>query len=375
MKLNQLRRKLKAVRTSGPARRIGLFGLGEAARNIHLPACDRIAGAVVVAGSDPSPKARAWFAAAAPEAAVYENADQLLAREQLDWVIIATPPNSHRELCLKALAAGVHVLCEKPFVVQAADADAISDAADANGRCVAVNHEFPYMPIFAEAQRLIGSEEFGQPTFVQFWQHVLEVPHGDPSWREENLTMREFGTHVVDLAAHLFGSLPERVYARMASPGGRDGSDLVDVATLDFPGGRIASVVLDRVSHGPHRYLEMRMDGTKGSLRASFGGRATLGVDVEPRTRRPRLQFDLAAGGQVWLESGQGTQRRVVARNGFNPFADATAELLGQAMDAVDQGRKPTVDARRAKQIVRLIDTVYASARCGHALPFAEDRA
>jgi predicted dehydrogenase len=347
--------------------------LGEAARNIHIPACEQVAGAVLVAGSDPNPKARAWFADAVPEAAAYEDAAHMLAREQLDWVIIATPPSSHRELCLQALSAGVHVLCEKPFVVQATDADAITEAADANGRCVAVNHEFPYMPIFSAARRMIGSDAFGQPTFMQFWQHVLEVPHGDPSWREENLTMREFGTHVVDLAAHLFGAMPERVYARMASPGGRDGSDLVDVVTLDFSGGRIASVVLDRVSHGPHRYLEMRMDGTKGSLRASFGGRATVGVDVEPRSRRPRLQLDLAAGGQAWLESGQGTQRRVVARNGFNPFADATAELLGQAMDAVEHGKKPTVDAQRAKQIVRLVDTIYASARSGQALSFGED--
>jgi predicted dehydrogenase len=355
-----------------PGRRIGLFGLGEAARNIHVPACQRLAGATLVAGADPSPEARERFAKSMPEAAAYADGFDMLARERLDWVIIATPPTTHRELCLKALSAGVHVLCEKPFVVQAEDADAIAEAARLAGRCVVVNHEFPYMPIFAAARRLVGSAHFGEVTFLQFWEHLLEHPSDAQNWRSENLTMREFGTHVVDLATHLYGALPERVYARMSSPGGRAGSDLVDVVTLDFPGGRIASVVLDRVCHGPHRYLEMRMDGTKASLRASFGGRAALGVDVEPRSRRPRLQLELAAGGQAWLETGEGGSSRVVARNGFNPFADATAELLGQAMEAAERGAEPPVGARRAQQIVRLVDTIYASARSGLPLEFSE---
>ena len=144
------------------------------------------------------------------------------------------------------------------------------------------------------------------------------------------------------------------------------------VVTLDFGAGRLASIVLDRVCRGSHRYLDTRLDGTVGSLRASIGGRAALTLGLQARTRRPEVRLDLAAGGIAWLEKGE--HRSVLARNGANPFVSATAALLGDAITCIERNQEPRTSARRALEIVRLVDAVYASAASGDPISFGGSR-
>jgi len=364
--LSSLRRRKPAPRPD--ARPVALVGLGTAAWGIHLPALAQLPQLRLVGGADLSEAARARFSREVGLPA-YASAQELLERERPEWVIVATPPAHHLAACRTALAAGAHVFCEKPLLESSSEGELLLQAERAHGRRVVVNHEFAAMPIFSCAREL-SRTELGDLVFLQFWEHQLEVPHGGDDWRTECKTMREFGTHVVDLAVQLYGAFPRRLYARMGSPGGPRGSDLVDVVTLDFPDGRIASIVLDRVSHGPHRYLEMRADGTRASLRASFGGRIDLQVGLDVRSRRPRALIDLALGGQAWLE--RGTSRRVVARNSMHPFADATARHLGNAVAAVAAGREPPVSAAYALDVVRLVEAAYQSASSGQPVELAE---
>jgi predicted dehydrogenase len=363
---SRLRRK---VVPRADAQRVALVGLGTAAYGIHLPALAQLARARLIAGVDPSAAARDRFARS-HGLPVYSELLPMLERERPDWVVVATPPKLHREACLAALAAGAHVFCEKPFVADLSEGSQVLAAEEASGRRVVVNHEFAAMPIFSCVPESVHNGQLGELVFLQFWEHQLEVPHAGDDWRTECRTMREFGTHVVDLAVQSYGAFPERLYARMASPGGPPGSDLVDLVTLDFPGGRLASIVIDRVCHGPHRYLEMRADGTRASLRSSFGGRIDVQLGLDVRHRKPRARIDLALGGQAWLE--QGAQRRVIARNSASPFADATARHFGQAIDAVAQGREPPVSAAYALDIVRVVEAAYQSAASGEPVRFAE---
>jgi predicted dehydrogenase len=351
--------------------RVALIGLGAAARSIHVPAC-RQAGAVeLIAGADPDANAQARFLELVRTARAFDDAETMIRVTRPDWVIIATPPASHHALCLSALAAGCHVFCEKPFVETAAQGKAILAAASAARRAVVVNHEFPRMDIFECAVTLQGTPRFGRPLFLQFWEHLWEHEIEGGSWRSQNLTMREFGTHVVDLAVRIYQAFPERIYARMASPGDVGGSDLVDVVTLDFPGGRLASVVLDRVCRGPHRYLDMRLDGEVASLRASFGGRAEASLRIDPQAKKLGWSLDLAGGGQAWLE--RDGKRTVVARNSLQPFADATARHFASAIEAVNGGREPAVGAKHALAIVRVVAAAYESAKSGQPVLLGQD--
>ncbi len=348
--------------------RIALLGLGAAAQSIHLPACSLLDDVEMIGGADPNPEARSRFAATEPKAALYDTPQRLLEAESPDWVIVAAPPAHHRDLCLMALEARANVLCEKPFVESAPDAKAILSAETTAQRHVVVNHEFAQMPIFMACRQKIASQEFGELLFVQAWEHLEEITHDVDDWRRRSLTLREFGTHVLDLIVYFYDSFPEKVYAQMANPGGSPGSDLVDVVTLDFGAGRLASIVLDRVCRGSHRYLDMRLDGTQASMRASIGGRAALTLGLQPRTRRPNVRLDLAAGGVAWLEKGE--KRNVIARNPGNAFVEASSALLKDAITRVACNQEPRTSARRALEIVRLVDAIYASAASGNPTRF-----
>jgi predicted dehydrogenase len=302
---------------------------------------------------------------------VYDDAVAMIERERPDWVVVATPPAHHASVCLAALAGGAHVFCEKPFVERVSDGAALLAAEHLHGRRIVVNHEFARMPVFACAHELVRNGELGELRFLQFWEHQLEVWHDPNDWRAQGSTMREFGTHVIDLAVGLYGAFPGRVYARMDRCNGPEGADVVDVVTLDFPGGRLASIVIDRVCPGQHRYLEMRADGRGGSLRASIGGRAGVQVEIDARTRRPRAAVELALGGQAWIEHG--SDRKIVARNSKNAFADATASHFAEAVAAIDRGEEPPVSAAYALDVARVVEAAYESARTGAAVCFAED--
>jgi predicted dehydrogenase len=349
--------------------RLALLGLGAAARSIHWPACRRLEGVEVVAGADPDPRAREAFRLLAPRPTLYDDAAELLRAEKPDWVVVAAPPFAHRSLSLLALEHGSHVFCEKPLATAVADADALIEAARRAGRWVAVNLEFPRMPIFEAAQRAIGSREFGRLLFLQAWQHLREADSKDPGWRSSGRTLEEFGTHVVDLAIRLFGGPPERVEARMPRVSGPPEADLIDLVTLEFPDGRAASIVLDRVCRGSHRYLELRLDGEVASLRASIGGRARLSFSIEARSRRPSARLELAGGGQAWLEIGE--RRRILARNPRDAFADATSRHLDSVLEAVARGLEPPASARRARDVVAVVEAAYASAATGRSVSIA----
>src|SRR5204863_3592354 len=113
--------------------RIGFAGLGWAARGFHLPAARRVAGAEPVGGFDASPQQRAsWERETSLPA--FASFEELLDRGRPELLVIATPPDSHAQLCLDALAADLHVLCEKPFVATPEEADRVLAAAEAASR-------------------------------------------------------------------------------------------------------------------------------------------------------------------------------------------------------------------------------------------------
>ena len=344
--------------------RVALTGLGAAAEAIWVPALQSLRGVTLVAGADPDPGAVGRMARLAPTMSVHRDLGELLDDHQsVDWVVVATPPDTHAALAITALRRGRHVLCEKPFAPSLEAVDAILAAAASAGRVVAVNHEMTCMPMLAAPLARIRAGEDGPLRFAQVWQTVVDPPAN--GWRRRGETMREFGTHAVDLLVHAFGEIPESVQAAMPAPDGSRG-DPVDLVTLFFSGGRAGHIVLDRLCQGEHKYLECRFDCSSASLRASMGGRANIRVGLEPRSRRPALRLDVAGGGQAWVE--RGTSRQVIARNPTSTLMQATRSHLQAVFDAVTQGLEPPASGRRARDIVRIVEAAYRSAETGARL-------
>ncbi len=348
-----------------------LIGLGSAARRIHLPAYAKLASRVrVIAGCDPATEAREearqkWGIA------VYDSPAAMLEAVHPDIAVICTPPAFHRDHALLALAQGIPVFCEKPAAEDLAQMDEMIHAAEAAGRIVAVNNQFPAMKIHAAAKKMIGARSFGRLLYLHVWHTMRTDDHTEAGWRGQ-LQRRlcfEFGIHVFELVRFFFGMEPTRLLAHMPGSGGA-ARDAVNVIALEFADGRGASIVLDRLSRGPDHYLDLRLDGEFAAIHTSIGGQLRFEAGMHTRERRPYLDFTLVKGGMAVLQNG--TRSTVLAKDDLNPFCDATAAHFSAFLDALEKGTVPPGEIHDNRRTLALVTAAYDSAAAGRWVEMRE---
>ena len=351
--------------------RVGVVGLGWAARAFHVPALTALPSVQLVGGADSDEAQRAsWETETGLPS--FASFDELLERGRPDAVVIATPPQSHADLCISALQAGLHVICEKPFVASVAEADQVLAAAAAAGKQVAVNHEFREMPIYRALHDQIGKPGVGRLVFCQIWQLMDLAPWDEPvPWRASmpNRTLFEGGVHLVDLLTLLFGEKPTAVYARHSTGLERERkADAIHLVTFEFSGGRLAQLTIDRLCKAGTRYVEVRADCEHASLRASHGGRALLQLGKK-RAEKTGLRIDFGQGGLAWLE--RGLSRKPFARSPRDSAMHATRELSRGIIAAFEAGEEPPSSGREAREVLEVIEAAYLSASTGARIELA----
>ncbi len=262
---------------------VGIIGLGAAARAIHLPAIRKVAALRVVGGVDPVADAAAF------DFPVHRGMADLWAAEVPDIIVVVTPPDSHYALIREALDHGSHVFCEKPFVLSLAEGRAVIEAEARADRHVVVNNEFRFMNVHEAARRSIGTASFGDLLFVSIHQTFLVTEDTEKGWRgaSNQRTCFEFGTHALDLCRYFFDEDPWAISARMPKPGRPDGPDYLNLIQLEFSGDRVAHITLDRLSRGPHRYLDTRLDGTEACIETRLGGQAEIAFGIRGEANGP----------------------------------------------------------------------------------------
>jgi predicted dehydrogenase len=145
----------------------------------------RAAGFDVAAlvGRDPARTTERGARVGVPQA--FTSLTDALARTEVDAVVVATPPNTHAELVLEAVAAGKHVVCEKPFARDKADAQRMLDAAQAAGVVHLVGTEYRWGATQGLAARAIAEGAIGDPrlaTFMLFGGFLAGPQAGVPDW-------------------------------------------------------------------------------------------------------------------------------------------------------------------------------------------------
>lgn len=343
--------------------RVAVLGLGNAGFDLHVPALQGLPGVELVA-VDPD-SSRRDRAAERYKVAVAESLDAAIAGGVPDVVVVATPPRTHAAVCIRALEAGSHVLCEKPFAPSVAEARTIAEAARRTGRRVALNHEFREMPIFRAVLDQVGKPENGGVVFAQAWQNMDLPPWKEPGWRGQLLTgtLYEAGLHLVDYCLALFGEKPLAVTATMSTCGVRpEASDAVALVTLEFSRGRLAQVIQNRLCPGETQYFEVRADTEKASLRASFGGRARVSAGMY-RSTRPHLRLELGASGMAWRESGH--SRTTIQTNPKHPAMAATRTMAQKTFAAFADGSRPPATAEDGCDVLEVLAACYTSASAG----------
>lgn len=147
--------------------------------------------------------------------AFYQNYDDMLADRNVQIVCIATPPSLHKEMALKAIAAGKHTLVEKPFATSASEGGEIATAASAAGVVATVNFMLRYDPLVTLIRQIIDAGVFGRLRRIDLRNYAQQegVPEGHWFWdrAQSGGILIEHGVHFFDLAAYLNRSAPSFV--------------------------------------------------------------------------------------------------------------------------------------------------------------------
>jgi len=192
---------------------VGLIGCGIFG-NIHAATYHQFEHSRLVAVCDID-KAKAGAFAKTYGARPYTSVDEFVADPEVQAVSVATPDFAHREVCEKVLAAGKHLLVEKPLATTVADARAISAAAGKAGVLAMVDFHNRYHPGLVPIKKRIEAGEMGRPQMMYArLSDRIEVATDWFAWSGRTGPEWFLGSHLVDMACWLFDAYPTRVYAQ-----------------------------------------------------------------------------------------------------------------------------------------------------------------
>ena len=271
--------------------RIALVGCGEVCEHKHLPALQRVRNARVVAVVDRDLERAARVARRFAIPAWFADVDSLLDAHAADAIGVLVPPADHATVALRALAAGCHVLVEKPLALSLDDADALVAAAAKARGSVVMGHHMRWHRLVRRAREMISAGAIGTPESIRA---VWTSPRGDtgiPDWKRTRSTgggaLVELAVHLFDLWRFLPGTEVVDVHA-VTHHGSRHDERAIVSATL--ANGMLASAsISERSSHE----VEIQIAGDRGRLRLAcqrFDGLEQYGLRETEGMLRPRLR-------------------------------------------------------------------------------------
>ena len=247
---------------------VGLIGAGRGIGLLHAKAVFETKGAKLLWVCDPDNEATAKVAADYDVPNTTADYKEVLADDTVDAVIIATPDQLHREMIQDSLAAGKHILCEKPLALTREDIEAIVSAVKKSDKIFMVGQLCRYTPGFVEAKKVVDSGAIGERTFIES-EYAHDYAHigGAGGWRvtPERHAIIGGGCHAVDLLRRIAGN-PEEVFAYANHKVLKNWPvDDCTVAVMKFPNNVIGKVMC---SIGCKRKYTMRtvLYGSKGTL-------------------------------------------------------------------------------------------------------------
>ncbi len=225
----------------------------------------------------------------------------LVDRDDVQLVDVCTPGDSHAEIALAALAAGKHVLCEKPLSNSVAEAEEMTAAAEkaaSDGVVAMVGFNYRRVPAIAMARELVRSGRIGTVRHVRalYLQDWIVDPEFPLVWRLQrdkagSGALGDIGAHIVDLAQHVTGELIAGVSAQTEtfvrerpltaesaglsadSNGSGTGAVTVDdcaVFTARLTGGGMATFEATRFATGRKNAMRLEVNGSLGSIAFDF---------------------------------------------------------------------------------------------------------
>jgi predicted dehydrogenase len=324
----------------------------------------RLAGARLVGVAASSPERATLAAATLGAERAFATAEELVQSPDVDVVHICTPNHLHLPLAEAALAAGKHVICEKPLALDEEGAETLAASAADAAAVAAVPFVYRFYPTVREARDRIATGTTGPIRLIYggYLQDWLLKPEDD-NWRVDeqfggaSRAFADIGSHWCDLAEFVSGHRITRVCARLyTSVPNRVTEDAV-IVQFETDRGAVGSAVISQISAGRKNRLMLELDGAEEALEFNQEEPEALWVGAREHAtllKRDPATLSAAAGRLATLPAGH--------PQGYGDCFDAfvadtyAAIVTGEAPD----GLPVFEDGLRA---ARITSAVLASAR------------
>lgn len=190
--------------------RWGILGCGDVTEIKSGPALQKAARSSVVACMRRDRAKAEDYAARHAIARAYDDVDALIADAEVNAVYIATPPDSHADLTIRALEAGKAVLVEKPMALNTAECDRMIAAAEASGRPLTIAYYRRALPRFEKLREVVQGGGIGIPRCIRVEHFAREADRPGQSWKLDPSIggggfFTDMQTHTLDWLDYVFG--------------------------------------------------------------------------------------------------------------------------------------------------------------------------
>ena len=274
--------------------RFAVVGTGAISQIVHVPILVERSDVAVVAVSDTDTHKADSVANryGVPERLTPK---EVMAREDLDAVVICTPPASHEDLAVAALESGKHVFVERPLAMTPEGVERVLEAALAAGKLVGIGQPHRFRPDVAVLKSFVAGGDFGRCYAAKGSWLIRPVPVSRPAWRSDRTkgggALMDLGVPALDLCLGVLGyPAVERLTCHMVSDG--EGVEHAASLMMHTANGITLTVEVTERFYADADRQYVRVLGTDGSAELpplavykQLGGRP---LEVTPRQPRPR---------------------------------------------------------------------------------------
>jgi len=342
---------------------VGIIGMGRSGWELHAAPLQKFPEYRLVAVCDQS-QARLAQAAQAFSVRTYSEAQALIGDAEVQLVVVAAPSNLHASLAIGAMEAGKHVLVEKPMAITLAEAEAMLAAAERSGRILTVFHnrrwDRDYQMVKALVQRGVLGElltlDSRVMTYGPEWT-TYGVPEFNPTWRTQKAYgggfLADWGPHLVEQCLDLTGEMPVSVAAQLR--GYLWATEVEDYFSLrlTFPSGLL--VTLEGSNNARLPLPRWFVVGRLGTLVAD--GAWGKWTDMRIRGSVADVTMDLLPQGVGPSSGGRA----------YDVGDELSACFYGDLAEALASGRPSAITARRARDVMAVLEAARQSNASGQA--------
>ncbi len=219
-----------------------------------------------------------------PNATAYRDHREMIEKEELDAVVIATPLHQHAHITIDTLNAGLHTFCEKSFAKTYEECNNMILAREKAGKLLTIGHQRMFNIRYQQAYKMIEEGKIGYPTQIRaYW-------HRNSDWRrpvpEPNLErkinwrlyheysmglMTELASHQIQVANQVLGAHPSEVYGAGSINHWHDGREVYDNVNLVYKYPTGTQLVYDSMTSNRHYGFEEQIMGPLGTMELENG--------------------------------------------------------------------------------------------------------